>query len=75
MQLSNDATETPYIYLAVVFLPQNDLRGPVVPTLDVSVNRLILKAARAEVYDFNSGFIGFFQEDVLRLEISVNNIV
>ena len=61
MQFCNYATETPYIYLTVVFLSENYLRGSVVPTLDISVNRLILKAARTEIYDFYARFIGFFQ--------------
>lgn len=66
MQLCNNAAERPDINFPVISNSQDDLRCPVVPALDVSVNCFVLEAARAKVNDFDTGFVCLLQENILR---------
>ena len=51
VQFSDDASETPNVYLAVVGQAQDDFWGTVVPALDVGVDCLVLETAGTEVDD------------------------
>ena len=74
-ELSHDAAEAPHVDAGRVRDAKDDLRRAVKPTLDVSVHPLILKTGAAKVDDFDAGLRRVFEQNVLRLEVAVNDIV
>ena len=73
MKLSDNTAKGPDIYFSVVAHSEDDLRGSVIATLDVSVDGFVFKTAGAEVDDSDSGLVGFLEQDVFRLEIGVDD--
>lgn len=61
IQFVEDAAETPHVYSAIVWDTEDNLWGSVEPRLDIRINLLILKAATAEINDFDPRFIYFPQ--------------
>ena len=75
MQLSDDAPETPNINFAIIGKPKDDLRPSVVSALNISVDSLFLETAGTKVDDLDSRLVCFFEQNVLRLEISMDDLI
>jgi hypothetical protein len=75
MEFGDDAAERPDIDFAIVRQTEDDLWCSVVSALDVCVDGLALETGGAKIYDFDAGFVHFFKEDVLGLEIGVDYAV
>ena len=73
MELSNNAAKGPNINFPIVAHTQNDLRRSVISALNISVNGLALEATGAKVNDPDTWLIGFFQQNILRLEIGMDD--
>lgn len=73
--VQNDS-EGPHIALLAV-CPFNDLRCQIVGSTKYSVHRMLVVDAsgRSEVDKLDNGVVLVFEVDVLRLDITVNNIV
>ena len=59
VEFSNDAAKGPHVNGSIVRNSQHDLRGPVEPTLNVSINLLVLEAAGTEIDDLDTGLVDF----------------
>ena len=59
VQLIENTAERPHVDSSIVGNAKDDLWGSVEPTLDVSVDLLILEATTTEINDFNTWFINF----------------
>lgn len=73
IQLRKNASKAPHVDVCGIRQAKKDLRGSIESRLDVRVHSLVLKARRAEVYYFDSGSLRGFQENVLRLQVTVND--
>ena len=71
--LEHNAAERPHVDGRGVGNAQHDLRRPVEPTLNVSVESLRLKATRAVVYQFDLALVHLHQQHVLRLQVTVHD--
>jgi hypothetical protein len=74
-KLCENATERPHIDAQAVAAAENDFRTAVETRLDVSVDLLLFATRAAKVDDSDVGFPSFTEQDVLRLEIAVNDML
>jgi hypothetical protein len=74
-KLRENATERPHIDAQAVAAAENDFRAAVETRLDVSVDLLLFATRAAKVDDSDVGLPGFTEQDVLRLEIAVNDVL
>lgn len=61
MKFSDNTPKRPDINFPIVSHAENNLRRPVIPTLNVSVNGFVLKATWAKVDNSDSWLVGFFE--------------
>ena len=54
---------------------KDDLGRSVEPRLDVGVDFLVLEAARAKINDLDAGLINFPQQNILRFQIAMDDVV
>ena len=73
-EFSAYAPHRPHVDGGIIGEPQNDLRAPVVSRLDVVEDGVPLEAGAAEVDDFEVQIVYGFEEDVLWLEVTVNQL-
>ena len=73
LELNQYASETPHIDGGCVWDPKDDFGSSVESRLDVCVYSFILEAARAEVDDFDAGFVWALKQDVLWLQVTMYN--
>ena len=73
-EFSAYAPHRPHIDGGIIGEPQNYLRAPVVSRLDVVEDGVPLEAGAAEVDDFEVQIVNGFEEDVLWLEVTVNQL-
>lgn len=75
VEFVQDAAEGPHVDSGVIRDPENNFWCTVESRLDVGVNFLIFETATSKVDDFNAGLINLPQQDVLRFQVTVHNIV
>jgi hypothetical protein len=69
------SAKAPHIDGSSVLNPKDDLGGSVEPTLNVGINSLIFVSSTPEVNNFYPRFIYVPQQNILRLQISVDDLV
>ena len=74
VELGHDATEGPHVDGAVVGDAEHDLGCPVESRLDVGVDTLIQESRASKVDDLDPRLVGLFQEDILRLKVTVDDL-
>lgn len=74
VELGEDAAERPHVDLLGVSDPEDDLRGAVIARLHVGVHLFIHEAARSKVNDFEQLTCGVHTENILRLQVTVNDL-
>jgi hypothetical protein len=75
VELVQNAAKTPHVDRSVVRDSQDDLWSPVESRLDVSVDLLILEATGTEINNFDTGLVYLTEQDILRFQIAVHNVV
>jgi len=75
IQLVEDTAETPHVNGCVVWDAQDNFWRSVEPRLNVGVDLLVLEAARTEVDNLNSRFVNLSKQNVLRFEITMDNVM
>ena len=75
VELVEDTAERPHVDGGWVGNTEHDLRCSIEATLDVGVDLLVLEATWTEVNDFNSWFVNLAEEDVLRFQVTVHDVV
>lgn len=75
VQFRQNAASAPDIDTVIIRNAKRDLRRSVIPRLYIRIQSLLLKTARPEIYDFYAGFVVLLQQDVLRLQVTVNNLL
>jgi hypothetical protein len=75
VKFSQNASGTPYVYVMTIRYPHGYFWSPVVSRLDISVKGFLFEATRPEIYDFNAGFIVLFEQYVLWLQITMNDLI
>lgn len=75
VQLGQDTPQTPYINRHAVRHAQDHLRRSIETALDIGVDFLVLKAARPKVDCSDFGCHRVDEEDVLRLQITVDDLL
>jgi len=75
VEFVENAAERPHVNGCVVRDPKNNLRRSVEARLYVGVNFLIFETTTAKVDYFNAGLVNLSQQDVLRFQVAVNNIM
>ena len=72
-KLDHDASETPHVNLLGVWEEsKNDIRCSVEPTLNISIYNFVLQASTSKVCHHDSRFVFPFEQDVLRLQITMD---
>ena len=74
VQLGSDAPETPHVDSAVIGNAKHDLRSSVEPALDVGVNLFVQEGAGAKIDDLEARLVGFFEQNVFRLQVAVDDL-
>ena len=72
--LHQNAAKTPHINRRGVRNAQYDLRGPVEPALNISVQPFRDKARRAEVNQLDRRLLRVDQQNVFRLQVTMNDV-
>ena len=75
VQFCHNAAKRPHVDTSGVGDAEDDLRSPVETTLDICVNALVLEAAATIVDNFDTRLVRLFKKDILRLQITVDNLV
>lgn len=74
VKLDHDATEAPHIdLLRIGEQPEDDIRGTIEPTLDVSVNDLVLQAPTSKVCHNNTTLVLALEQDIFWLEVAMDD--
>jgi len=75
IKLNQDAAETPHVNRSCVWNADNDFWCPVKSWLDVGIDALIGKARRTKVDDFDPWLVWAFQQNILRLQVAVDDVL
>lgn len=75
MKFCHDAGKTPYINFSVVLDSEDYFRSSIVPTLNVSVDCFLFKTTGTKIYDLDSRFVGFSQQDIFWFQICMYDLV
>ena len=54
---------------------KSNLRGSVVPRLNVGIESLFLEATGAKINQFDARFVKFLQEYIFRFQITMDDVV
>ena len=74
-QFGQYTSHTPHIDRHAIRHAQNDFRGTVETTLNISVHLFVLETARSEINRSNVRGQRVNQEDIFRLQIAMNNLL
>jgi len=75
VKFCHDAAKRPHVDARRVRDSHHDLRRSVETRLNICVNTLPLEAAAAIVDNFDSGLVRLLQQNILRLQIAVDDVV
>ena len=75
VHLCDDAAKAPDIDFPIVRQTKYNLRSPIVSALDVSIDSLSFETARSKIDDLDTRLVHFFQENILRFEIGMDNMI
>jgi hypothetical protein len=73
VKLGQNTTQTPHVNRQSIRHSENDFWGAVESRLDVSVDFLVLVAARSEINNLDLRACRMGKKDIFRLEITVND--
>ena len=75
VQFVANASKAPHVNCRCVLHPQHYLWRPVKSTLNVRVYLLVFVSGAPEIYEFDAGSADVSKENVLRLQITVDNVL
>ena len=75
IQFSKNTPKAPHIDRIGIPDPEDNLRSPIEPALDISIQLFIHKSAASEVNDLQARFILFLEYNIFWFQITVYNIL